>query len=94
MRRLLESEARAYADGQELRINRQLDGATLSAMISIGVLTAGVITFGFFLASRWDAPWIHFFTGTAGLFGLLLMVAGVGQVWKPQKRDDKPASSS
>ncbi|WP_155896866.1 hypothetical protein [Curtobacterium sp. UNCCL17] len=81
MARLVDSEAEAYADDQIFRMRRKLDGGTLAALILVGVLTAGVIVAGFSLAGLWGW-WIHFVTGLIALFGLLLMIAGRGQVWK------------
>ena len=82
MERLLAAEAENYADDQIFRMKRKLDGGTLAALIFVGVLTAGVIVLGFALAASFSAPWIHFVTGTIAAFGLLLMLVGLGQIWK------------
>lgn len=91
MERLLGAEAEAYADDQIFRMRRRLDGGTLAALIFVGVLTAGAIVGGFALAGLWGW-WIHFVSGTVALFGLLLMIVGVGQVWKmPSDVPDGPS---
>lgn len=88
MERLVDSEAKTYADDQIFRMRRKLDGGTLAALIFVGVLTAGAIVAGFALAGLWGW-WIHFLSGTVALFGLLLMIVGLGQVWKLP--DETPA---
>lgn len=88
MERLLAAEAKSYADDRIFRMRRKLDGFSLSLLIVLGALIAGVIVLGFALAVKWGW-WVHFVTGTVALFGLLLMLIGVGTVWT-EKSEPKP----
>ncbi|PZF61891.1 hypothetical protein DEJ33_15775 [Curtobacterium sp. MCPF17_047] len=94
MERLLAAESENYADDQIFRMKRKLDGGSLAALIFVGVLTAGVIVAGFALAGVLHAPWVHFITGTVALFGLLLMIVGLGQVWKDPEASSQSRQSS
>lgn len=91
MERLIVSEVEKYAEMMADRIDRKLDSGTVAAMIVIGVAVGGTIALGFWLAGLWGV-WVHFVTGTAALFGILLMVAGSGQIWKKPAPDSQPSS--
>jgi hypothetical protein len=90
---LLEAEADAYVKQTVSRLNRQLDAGAVAALIAVGAATAFVIWLGFLLAPHTGA-WIHFLTGTAALFGMLLMIAGVGQLWKDPGSSPPPDNTT
>lgn len=86
MEQLIVADVEKYASVMTERIDRKLDTGTVAAMIVIGASVGGVIALGFWLAGLWG-PWIHFVTGIAALFGILLMIAGSGQLWKTSEHD-------
>lgn len=93
MERLMVLEVEKYAQVMSDRLDRRLDSGTVAAMIVIGVGVGGVIALGFWLAGLWG-PWVHFLSGTAALFGILLMIAGSGQLWKKAAPSHTPSGSA
>lgn len=85
MERLVVLEVEKYAEVMSDRVDRRLDSGKVAAMIVIGVGVGGIIALGFWLAGLWG-PWVPVISGTAALFGVLLMIAGSGQLWKKKVR--------
>lgn len=75
------AEAKVYATAQKRRATRTLDGGTLAALIFVGLLTAALTWAAIWAATTfWSPLWV--LAGAIALFGALLLLVGVGQLWK------------
>ena len=92
MEKLIVAETKRYADRRVKRSERTLNGATLAALIFVGLATA-LLTWPLVLLALvfWPA-WIA--AALVALFGVLLMIAGTGQLYTyPGDEPRKPRNS-
>ena len=88
--RLLNSETSQYVDRRLRKAERKLNGSTLAALIFVGLLTAGLTWPLVSLALVFWPAWI--LAGAVALFGALLMIVGLGQLYRYPSTDDSSAS--
>lgn len=87
---LLIYEVNQHALRRMRRAARKLDGSALFTIVLIAAVTAGIDWFLAYLAIKYGWGWWIAF-GVVTLFGLLLSLAGYGQLYKYPDEDDESA---